>query len=549
MVFPALLSIFVLSSVSIPFVYLTGKKSPKAAAIFVALLALVNLCLIVSTIPTVLESSSHQWVETYKWIPSLGNTQFTLFVDGMSASIALISLVLVFVASIYSINYMSGKKNLAAYYALLCMLSVGLIGVFLTSNLILFYFCWELMLVPAYFLVGEWGYRNSYKSALKLFIFAHAGAVFVLLGIGAIYWLTGTTEMFTINGVQGAQALLLGAAVPNTVKWVLLALTGGFAVKMAVFPVHVWLPDAHSEAPAPMSALLSGVIISAGAYAILRIAFGVVFPAVDATFAVSFLHGLSIIGVITAFFGSFLALHVTDVKRVIAYSSISHMGYIMFGISLFPVSIIGGSAIILASSIALTGAILHIITHAASKGLFFLTVGGIMHQTEERDIRKMGGLASKMPFSTVTGIIAALSIAGTPPLACFISEFFIFMGALQILAVDSFYILPTALMLIATVFSLAYSLRFISKVFFGTAPGETIETETNTHAHADADVTDSNNAPAPIEPPCGHAHKIVDVPNGMKVALGVLVVLVVIIGIYPTFFLDLIRTVTFGGLL
>ena len=121
---------------------------------------------------------------------NLINTQFTLFTDGISVSIALISLVLIFVASIYSINYMAGKKNLPVYYALLTMLSVGLIGVFLTSNMILFYFCWELMLVPAYFIVGEWGYRNSYKSALKLFIFTHAGAVFVLLGIGAIYWLT-----------------------------------------------------------------------------------------------------------------------------------------------------------------------------------------------------------------------------------------------------------------------------------------------------------------------------------------------------------------------
>jgi NADH-quinone oxidoreductase subunit M len=557
MVFPALLSIFALSSISIPFVYLTGRKSPKAAAVFVALIALVNLGLVASTIPTVLDSGSHQWVETYRWIPSLGNAQFTLLVDGMSASIALISLVLVFVASIYSINYMSGKKNLAAYYALLCMLSVGLIGVFLTSNLILFYFCWELMLVPAYFLVGEWGYRNSYKSALKLFIFAHAGAVFVLLGIGAIYWLTGTTEMFTVNGVLGAQALLLGAGVPDVARWVLLALTAGFAVKMAVFPVHVWLPDAHSEAPAPMSALLSGVIISAGAYAILRIAFGVVFPAVDGSFALSFLHGLSIVAVVTAFFGSFLALYATDAKRVIAYSSISHMGYIMFGISLFPVSVVGGSAVILASSIALTGAVLHIVTHAVSKGLFFLTVGGIMHQTEERDIRKMGGLAGRMPFSTVSGIVAALSIAGTPPLACFLSEFFIFMGALQTLVVDSFYVVPTALMLIATVFSLAYSLRFISKVFFGPAFGESLAAVVVVDAHhGGGDDGDGSGGVSvvSVEHSCsgdggGHVRKVVDVPVGMKVALGVLVVLVVVIGIYPTFFLGLIQTVTFGGLL
>jgi NADH-quinone oxidoreductase subunit M len=535
------LSVFAISSISIPFVYLTGKKSPKAAAIFVALIALINMGLIASTIPTVLDkASNNQWVEPYNWMPTLGNnpgTQFTLFVDGMSVSIALISLVLIFVASLYSINYMAGKKNLPAFYALLCMLSVGLIGVFLTSNMILFYFCWELMLVPAYFIVGEWGYRNSYKSALKLFIFTHAGAVFVLLGIGAIYWLTGTTEMFTVNGVAGAQALLIGK-LPDTIRWILIALTAGFAVKMAVFPVHMWLPDAHSEAPAPMSALLSGVIISAGAYAILRLSFGVVFPAVDSVFATNFLYTLSIVGVITAFFGSFLALFATDIKRVIAYSSIAHMGYIMFGLSLFPVSVIGGTAVILSSSLAITGTILHIITHAASKGLFFLTAGGVMHQTEERDIRKMGGLASKMPFSTVSGMIAALSIAGAPPLACFVSEFFIFIGAFKVIDgnLNSFYVIPTALMLIATVFSLAYSLRFISKVFLGTAPGEVVEDAHSAHGEA-----------TPAEHVEAHGHKIVDVPNWMKAALAILVVLVVIIGVYPTFFMNLIQTVTFGG--
>ncbi len=150
------------------------------------------------------------------------------------------------------------------------------------------------------------------------------------------------------------------------------------------------------------------------------------------------------------------------------------MGYIMFGLSLFPVALASGNPVFLASAsaIAIVGTVLHIITHAASKGLFFLTAGGVMHQTEERDIRKMGGLASKMPFTTVSGTIAALSIAGAPPLACFISEFLIFIGAFQIIQLDNFYILPTALMLIATVFSLAYSLRFVSKVFLGTSKDE-----------------------------------------------------------------------------
>ncbi len=535
---PLLLSVFAITSICIPFVYLVGKRSTKAAGFFVAAIAAINMALVASTIPTILNSASHQYIESYTWIPTIINTQFTLFTDGISVSIALISLVLIFVASIYSINYMAGKKNLPAYYALLTMLSVGLIGVFLTSNLILFYFCWELMLVPAYFIVGEWGYRNSYKSALKLFIFTHAGAVFVLLGIGAIYAVTnGTTDMFT------AQGLLATAANSDIAKWILIALTAGFAVKMAVFPVHMWLPDAHSEAPAPMSALLSGVIISAGAYAIIRLSFGMVFPAVGITFGTDFLHVISIFGVVTAFFGSLLSLVANDIKRVIAYSSIAHMGYIMFGLSLIPAALATGQPLALTApiAIALVGTVLHIITHAASKGLFFLTAGGVMHQTEERDIRKMGGLAGKMPFSAVSGMIAALSIAGAPPLACFISEFFIFVGAFQIIAIDSFYMIPTALMLIATVFSLAYSLRFVSKVFLGQSKDEQ-GTEPAAHGAHDAH---ASHAPAETKE-AEHGHKIVDIPNYMKFALAVLVVLVVLIGIYPTFFMQLIQTVTFG---
>jgi NADH-quinone oxidoreductase subunit M len=539
---PILLSVFAIPAISIPFVYLTGKKSTKAAAAFVAIIALINLALIFSTVPSIMANGFYK--EDYTWIPTIINTSFTLYLDGISASVALISLVLIFSAALYSINYMAGKKNLPVYYALLCMLSVGLIGVFLTSNMILFYFCWELMLVPAYFIVGEWGYRNSYKSALKLFIFTHAGAVFVLLGIGATYWATGTTDMFS------AQAGLLTTTIPDIAKWILVALTAGFAVKMAVFPVHMWLPDAHSEAPAPMSALLSGVIISAGAYAILRLSFGMVFPAVGLSFGTDFLHVLSIFGVVTAFFGSLLSLVANDIKRVIAYSSIAHMGYTMFGLSLFPAALASGNAVALASAsaIAIVGTVLHIITHAVSKGLFFLTAGGVMHQTEKRDIREMGGLASKMPFSTVSGMIAALSIAGAPPLACFISEFFIFVGAFQIIqgggsfAGDTFYIIPTALMLIATVFSLAYSLRFISKVFMGQSKDEQSVVEV---AHNGGHDSHSGHAAAEIKEE-RHKHRIVDVPNYMKAALAILAVLVVLIGIYPTFFMQLIQTVTFG---
>ena len=192
----ALLAVFAIPTISIPFVYFTGKKSPKAAAIFIALIALVNIALLLTTVPTILNSSNHYYIEPYTWI-SVVSTSFTLFADGMSVSIALVSLVLILVAALYSITYMAGKKNLAVFYALLCTLTVGSVGVFLTANLILFYLCWELMLVPAYFIIGEWGYKDSYKQALKFFVYTHAGAVFILLGIGATYVATGTTNMIT----------------------------------------------------------------------------------------------------------------------------------------------------------------------------------------------------------------------------------------------------------------------------------------------------------------------------------------------------------------
>jgi NADH-quinone oxidoreductase subunit M len=500
----ALLLVFLLPTLGVPFVYLTGKKSPRAAAILVALIALANMALLFTTVPTVLNSPNHEYIESYYWIPIL-ESEFTLFVDGISVSLAIITTVLIIAAALFSINYMKEKKNLAVYYSLLTLLSIGLVGVFITSNLLLFYFCWELMLVPAYFIIGGWGYRDPYRAAFKFFIFTHAGAVFVLLGIGAIYMVTHTTDMFQ------AQAALMTVS-PDLVRWILLSLTAGFAVKMAVVPVHMWLPDAHSEAPSPMSALLSGVIISAGAYAILRLSLGTVLPAVmGTTFGIDFLHGLTIFGVISAFFGSLIALVETDIKRIIAYSSIAHMGYVMFGLSLFPSAPIVGTVAITA---AITGTVLHLVNHAVSKGLFFLSAGAIMHQTDIRDIREMGGLAGKMPFTAVASTTAALSIGGTPPFACFMSEVLIFVGAFEVINSDGFFLLPTALMLIATVISLAYSLRYLSHVFFGQAKSE-------------------------------GEKKIVDVPNYMKLAMAILVVLVIVLGIWPTFFVHLINTVQF----
>jgi NADH-quinone oxidoreductase subunit M len=484
-----LLIALLLPALSIPVAYGVGRKSAKIAAIILTLITLVSLSLLLMLIPTVLNQG--QYIESYYWIPTLGSA-FTLFVDGISLSLAIATLALVAASVIFSINYMEGKSSLPVYYALLSLLTIGLLGVFITSNLLLFYFCWELMLVPTYFIIGGWGYRESYPVAFKFFIFTHAGAIFVLLGIGAIFMLTGTLDIFE------AQAALANVD-PGILNWVLTSFTVGFAVKMAIVPLHMWLPDAHGEAPAPMSALLSGVIIGAGGYAILRISLGTVYSAMLPGAGNEFLYVLSIFGIISAFYGSFLALAETDIKRIIAYSSISHMGYVLFALSLFPFAE------------GITGGVLHLVNHAASKGLLFLTAGAVMHQTGVRNIKEMGGLASKMPLTAIASAVAAFSIGGIPPFACFISEFHIFVGAVTAAGSIDFYFVPTILMLIATVFSLGYVLRYFWKVFLE-APAVKLEVK--------------------------------DPHIFMIVAMIALAAFVVILGIYPGLFIELIHAVS-----
>ncbi|MEM3356662.1 MAG: proton-conducting transporter membrane subunit, partial [Candidatus Bathyarchaeia archaeon] len=182
-------------TLAVPIVYILGKKSSKAAAFLIAIVCILDIALLSTTVPSIINDASRKYVESYYWIPVL-HSSFSLFVDGVSLSMSIITLVLIFAAAIFSINYMHEKKGLAEYYALLTLLSIGLVGVFITSNLMLFYFCWELMLVPAYFIIGGWGYRDPYKAAFKFFIFTHAGAVFVLLGIGAIFMVTGDLDIF-----------------------------------------------------------------------------------------------------------------------------------------------------------------------------------------------------------------------------------------------------------------------------------------------------------------------------------------------------------------
>ena len=381
-----------------------------------------------------------QIYDTYAWIPSL-HLHLGFLVDGVSLPIGLVVAAVSALSCLYSVKYMEGQRGQAGYYANLLVFTAGMIGVIFSANLIQFYLFWELMLIPSYFLIGFWGVSERRLSiGFKYFIFTHVGAVFMLMGILSIYTFTGTFDFAELP--QAAAAI-----PPSDVPVVFAFLLIGFSVKMAVFPVHTWLPDAHAEAPTPISAMLSGVMIKCGAYAMARILLSTFHQTV-----VQASDALAILGVVTMIYGGLMALAQTDIKRLLAYSSISQMGYIFFGLGV-------------GSAVGAQGGLFHVINHAICKALLFMCAGALIHETGTRDITKLGGLAGKMRITCGASLIGALSLAGTPPLNGFWSEWMIFSGG-----VSSGKILITIIALIGTVITAGYYLLFIWRVFFGPTP-------------------------------------------------------------------------------
>ena len=377
---------------------------------------------------------------SYAWISSI-DVDFGFLVDTVSFPIALIAAAVSTLCCFYSIKYMEKERDQPAYYANLLLFMTGMIGVILSSNLIQFYLFWELMLIPSYLLIANWGTsKNRLNIAFKYFIFTHIGALSMLLGILAIF---SYTETFNILDLP----LVASAIPPSMVGVIFVMLLIGFLVKMAAFPVHTWLPDAHSEAPAPISAMLSGIMIKCGAYGMARIlltTFGQIVLQVS--------DYLAILGIITIAYGGLMALAQTDIKRLLAYSSISQMGYIIFGLGV-------------ASELGIMGGLLHIVNHAVCKSLLFMCAGIIIHQTGTRDIRKLGGLIGKMPTLGIACLIGVFSLVGTPPLNAFWSEWMIFGGGLA--AGKG---LITIFGVLSTVITAGYYLWFAWRVFFGPVP-------------------------------------------------------------------------------
>jgi len=373
---------------------------------------------------------------------------FTLVADGLNASIALTIAILSTVIAVYSIGYMKGESNLGAYFTLYLLYEAGMIGTVLSSNLAFFFLFFELMLLPSWALVAVWGTGDRVKVAFKYFIFTEAGALSILAGIAATRALSGTFDMFKV-------AAGVGALDPGLLSAIVSAFLIGFFVKMAIFPLHTWLPDAHAEAPTPISALLSPAMIGIGGYGAMRVLY-TCFPMV--LHLKVFMMTLGVLALITMAYGGFMAYAQSDLKRLLAYSSISQMGYMLFGIAS-------------ASPIGVLGAILLYVSHGLCKASLFMISGIFMHEFKTRDINMLRGLAARMPYTATAALISFLGLAGAPPILGFWSELYIFLGSVYTassgLALDVTRLSITGLAVVLSILTAGYGLWTVKRIFYG----------------------------------------------------------------------------------
>src|SRR5688572_12831370 len=345
-----------------------------------------------------------QFVERHEWIPSVG-AQYFLGVDGFSALLVLLATLFGFIAILSS--WTAITERLKEYYIFLLVLQTGMVGAFVSLDFLLFFLFWEVMLVPMYFLIGIWGSDRRLYSAIKFFLYTLVGSVVMLLGILGLYFYNyGVNGVYTFDVTQ-YQRLDLPF---NLQWWVFLAFFLGFAIKVPMFPFHTWLPDAHTDAPTAGSVILAAVLLKMGTYGFIRFSLPIL-PEATRAF-VPMMVVLSIVGIV---YGALVALAQKDWKRLVAYSSVSHMGLVMLGMfALNPVGI--------------TGSIFQQLNHGISTGALFLLVGVVYERRHTREISEYGGLSKVMPVYAAVFLVMTMSSIGLPALNGFIGEFLILQG-------------------------------------------------------------------------------------------------------------------------
>jgi NADH-quinone oxidoreductase subunit M len=354
-------------------------------------------------------TSDFQFRISVPWIPAIG-IDYSMGIDGISLFLILLTTVLTPLAILASWSITERVKE---YFIFMLLLETGMIGVFASLDLFLFYVFWEIMLIPMYFLIGVWGGERRIYAAMKFVLYTMAGSVLMLVAIIVLYFLHGNatgTYTFSYPDIQTALATGRFALVPSAEFWLFVAFFLAFAIKVPLFPFHTWLPDAHVEAPTAGSVLLAGVLLKMGTYGMVRFSLPL-FPHVSNLFA-PFISGLAIIGIV---YGALVAMVQPDMKKLVAYSSVSHLGFIVLGIFSFNMQ-------------GMEGAIYQMINHGISTGALFLLVGVIYDRRHTRLIQEFGGLANRMPVYAAFFLIVTLSSIGLPGLNGFVGEFLVLLG-------------------------------------------------------------------------------------------------------------------------
>ncbi len=390
-----------------------------------------------------------QLIFNAEWIPDF-DAGFRVGMDGMSFLLVLLT---VFIAPVTILSsYGSINKREKEYYVMILFLEFAMLGVFMSLDIFLFYIFWELILIPMYFIIGIWGGKNRLYATVKFFIFTVVGSLFMLI---AIVWLglyvggevLHNSSGFTTNFIAIRNALANHAIPLDTQIWLFLAFALSFSIKVPLFPLHTWLADAHTEAPTPGSVILAGVLLKMGTYGLIRFNLDL-FPQASYYFA-PYMSTLAVIGII---YGALVAMVQTDIKRLVAYSSVSHLGFVVLGI--FSMTQEG-----------IQGAIIQMVNHGLSTGMLFLLVGMIYERRHTRDISEFGGIARVMPVYTVFFAIAMFASVGLPGLNGFVGEFLTLLGAFRSPFLNSH--LFTIFAASGVIFAAVYLLWMFQRVMFG----------------------------------------------------------------------------------
>lgn len=409
----------------------------------------------------VFQQNSFQFIEKFRWIEISGlswlgtvKVDYFLGIDGISAPMVLLTALISFIATLSSWNI---SKSVKGFMALFLLLDTGMMGVFVSLDFFLFYVFWELMLLPMYFLIGIWGGPRKEYAAIKFFIYTLVGSVFMLLVMIGLYFsakdlLPNGTSAFTFNLISLMDPKnytatgILSPLNPHNLRFVAyIALFIGFAIKIPMFPFHTWLPDAHVEAPTPISVILAGVLLKMGTYGIIRISYPI-FPEITRQLA----WFIALFGMINIIYGALCALAQKDFKKMIAYSSVSHMGYVLLGMASL-------------TTVGINGAIFQMFNHGTITAMLFLIVGVVYDRTHTRGLDDFGGLALKMPVYTFFVTIAFFAAIGLPSMSGFISESFVFLGSFS---VDSIRII-TMFSTLGILLGAGYMLWALQRVFLG----------------------------------------------------------------------------------